>query len=198
MPTLRVLLAPIAGVLLASRLAGLLDRQSLVVTSPLLTDELRRVLCNHTIVHIGGQHRGGTTLLLEGVSTHPSISVHELRATAAEAVKQERARRGEPVDGEHAEAMLADADARANLLSTKLHSEGIFLQDVYPKTSLDHQPRFFVRRRVARIACAAWPGLERLLLLLVPLTRAETLLASPQPQTGRPTTPRERADGRVQ
>jgi len=43
----------------------------------------------------------------------------------------------------------------------ELHGEGIFLQDVYPKAALDHPPGFFVRRRVARLVCAAWPSLEQ-------------------------------------
>lgn len=157
MPRPRDLLAPVAGLLVAARLASLLDRQSLVIESSLGAEELRALLRNHTIVHIGGQHRGGTTLLLEGLASNPSISVHELSSATTEAMRLSS------VDsagfGADPAAAAQVAKERASLLSSKLHNEGIFLQDVYPKTSLDHQPRFFLRRRVARLVCAALPSL---------------------------------------
>ena len=38
-----------------------------------------------------------------------------------------------------------------------LHSEVIFLQDVYPRFSLDHPPGFFLRKRLLRAACMLLP-----------------------------------------
>lgn len=167
MPTFRVLLAPVAGLLLASRLAGLLDRQSLVVESGFDAEELQALLRNHTILHVGGQHRGGTTLLHEALATHPSIAAHDLGPATARALGSSDS--GAPADA-------AAVEERASILSSKLHNEGIFLQDVYPKTSLDHQPLFFVRRRAARLACAALPGLEALLERALPPALADRAL----------------------
>jgi hypothetical protein len=174
MPQLRVCLAPVAGLLLAARLASFLNRQSLVVESSLNTEDLRALLRNHTIVHIGGQHRGGTTLLLEGLASSPFIAVHDLRAATADAMRLSSVGSA-GVGADLAEAARM-AGERATLLSSKLHNEGIFLQDVYPKTSLDHQPRFFLRRRVARLACAAVPSLGDAIRRLLPGSLADGLL----------------------
>ena len=71
------------------------------------------LVANHTFLHVGGPHRGGTTVLWRALRTHPQISG------------------------------FADKTG-ADL------SEGIFLQSVYPKLSLDHPPLFFLKKRHAR------------------------------------------------
>ena len=79
---------------------------------------------NHSVLHIGGQHRAGTTILQAGLGTHPRIAPQRF------------------------------ADGRSGWHD--LHGEGIFLQDVYPRFSLDHPPGFFLRKRLLRLACTVF------------------------------------------
>ena len=126
MPRPHVFLAPFAGLLVALLFRSPTSR--LVRHAPLSRAEIQAHLSNHTLVHIGGQHRGGTTLLWRALATDPAIAAHG----------------GEPTSGPN------DADPR------ELHGEGLFLQDVLPHFGLDHPPLFFAQRRVARLACAVW------------------------------------------
>ena len=50
-----------------------LRRQQQFVTK-LTTEEVRDVMSRSTILHIGGQHRGGTTVPWEGLQQHPDVS----------------------------------------------------------------------------------------------------------------------------
>lgn len=50
-----------------------LRRQQQFVTK-LTTEEVRDVMSRSTILHIGGQHRGGTTVTWEGLQQHPDVS----------------------------------------------------------------------------------------------------------------------------
>lgn len=166
MPTARaLLLAPLIGVFVGKRLQDLQGRQTLVIESRLSAAELHAELHGHRIVHLGGQHRAGTTLLLEGLAAHSNVAVHDSGATASRSMSE---------DLEHGDGSEAKADAA--LLTEKLHREGIFLQDVYPVSSLDHPPRFFVRRRVSRMICALMPSFEGFLLQRLPSHVAEALL----------------------
>lgn len=122
-----VLLAPLAGLLVAWLVRSPTSR--LVRYAPLSPAEISSHLDNHTLLHIGGQHRGGTTLLWRALAVDPAIAAHG----------------GEPKGGPN------DADPR------ELHGEGLFLQDVLPHFGLDHPPIFFAKRAVARVACAALP-----------------------------------------
>ena len=175
MPTLRVVLAPFIGLFVAQRLQGLRNRQSLVVESPLSDDALRAELRRHTIVHLGGQHRGGTTVLLEGLAAHPQIAVHNLSATARRAMEEDHQRKGRRSDGSGS-GSGSEATENADVLLKKLHGEGIFLQDVYPKSSLDHQPTFFLRRHVSRFVCAIAPSVEQIVQLRFPSAAADMVL----------------------
>lgn len=125
LPSSGVLGAPLAGLLVAALVAP--RRSELVRERPLTFDELRLHALNHTCVHVGGQHRGGTTLLALGLATYDAM-----------------ASQSHSVGG----AGSSDANAR------ELHGEGLFLQDVYPRMSLDHPPLFFVRRRLRHLRCA--------------------------------------------
>ena len=122
--TLRHAVVPLAGLSLAFLIAP--RRSRYVVQSPLTQAELEQHLNNHTFVHIGGQHRGGTTLLWKGLSTHAAFASH---------------------------AGAAGTNAGGAASAYELHGEGIFLQNIYPKLSLDHPPLFFVRKRLLRAAC---------------------------------------------
>lgn len=121
-----LLAAPAAGLLVAALLAP--RRASQVRESALTSEDLELHARNHTLVHIGGQHRGGTTLLWHGLSTHGTIG------------------------------SMRTADGASGTSARDLHGEGIFLQDVYPKLSLDHPPQFFIRKHLAARTCAAARG----------------------------------------
>jgi len=165
MPSVRVLVAPLLGLLLAARLAPLLDRPPLTVDSSLSPSQLRETLSAARLAHVGGQHRGGTTLLLRGIASHNAVSLHSLHAAAALAIESE---------GAPPQPQLAAQ--RAATLEAKLHNEGIFLQDVYPKSGLDHQPQFFLRRRVSRLVCAISPSLEGWIERTLPASLAYKLV----------------------
>lgn len=128
------LLAAPLSLLVAALLA---PRRSLVRESGFTPAELALHAANHTFLHIGGQHRGGTTLLWRALSSHSSISAH--------------------YGGGRAEP----AELGAELSARELNGEGIFLQDVYPRFSLDHPPHFFVRKRLRHIGCGAVRVLRR-------------------------------------
>ncbi len=106
----------------------LAPRRSFVRVSELTPTELRELLQNRSLVHIGGQHRGGTTLLWRGLAAHPSCASQYGGVAAGDA---------------------------ADLAHTELHGEGIFLQDVLPTHGLDHSPAFFARKRALAAACLA-------------------------------------------
>ena len=105
-------------------------------------------LANHTIVHIGGAHRSGTTLLWAGLGSDSRVASQRQDALSPAPQRPSGAPRGGRHDHER--------DRR------ELHGEGIFLQDVYPRFALDHPPSFFIKRRVARTACAASRALRAL------------------------------------
>ena len=83
-------------------------------------------LANHTFLHVGGQHRGGTTLLWRGLAAHPMVSA---------------------MQSDHASA-AADEHSPHHL-----HGEGIFFQSIYPSFSLNHPPKFFWKKRLFRTYC---------------------------------------------
>ena len=136
-PSLSAFAAPLLGVLVAKMLAAVNNGDKHVrefcnewqhdaISCDLALDAH---LENHTVVHVGGQHRGGTTLLASAFATHPLIATHGIY------------------------------DAAATDAPQHLHGEGLFLQSVYPKLSLDHPPLFFLKKR------ALWVG-DTLLWLL--------------------------------
>ena len=130
MPPMRLAAPLLAGVLFARLLSALNSqlyvREYCPIDEPPCAVALEAHLQNHTIVHVGGQHRGGTTLLWRGMSAHPLVASHAPVAAA---------------EDEHA--------------PQHLHGEGIFLQSVYAKLSLDHPPLFFMRKRALAVGCAA-------------------------------------------
>jgi hypothetical protein len=136
--------AVLAGLLVGPLLSSL-RHSRLVREAPLSESGIDAHLRNHSFVHVGGQHRGGTTLLWRLLGTDPAVAAHGGDALPR-GLEPEA---GALPDG----ATLEDPH--------ELHGEGIFLQDVYPKSALDHLPGFFARRRLARLACAAWPSLEQ-------------------------------------
>ena len=92
-PRVASLAALALGLMLAPLLA---PRRSFVRVSELTPTELRELLQNRSLVHIGGQHRGGTTLLWRGLAAHPSCAsqyggvaagVSAMSASAVHAVK---------------------------------------------------------------------------------------------------------------
>ena len=112
-------------------------RSDVVVNAPLSRDDILALHANHSFVHIGGQHRGGTTLLSQAFDTHPLVSTMVANASG--------------------ERTGMDGDAKY------LHGEGVFLQDVYPRFMLDHPPMFFIHRRVRQTVCYLSPSLASLL-----------------------------------
>lgn len=79
-------------------------------------------LRNHTLLHIGGVHRSGTTILWKGLGLHKSVSKLEFQPGH---------------DSRHAHWIQ------------KTMNEGIFLQTVYPKFGLDHK-KFLIRKWVGQ------------------------------------------------
>jgi len=81
-------------------------------------------LRNHTLLHIGGVHRSGTTILWKGFAFHKAVSKLEFQP---------------------------GHDSRHGHWIKKTMNEGIFLQTVYPKFGLDHK-RFLIRKWVGQLA----------------------------------------------
>ena len=122
MPSVRVLVAPLLGLLLAARLAPLLDRPPLTVDSSLSPSQLRETLSAARLAHVGGQHRGGTTLLLRGIASHNAVSLHSLHAAAALAIESE---------GAPPQPQLAAQ--RAATLEAKLHNDCLLYTSPSPR-----------------------------------------------------------------
>ena len=122
-------LAPLLG-LAAAGLLSSLRCSVLVLESPLSDADLWAQLKNHTLLHIGGQHRGGTTLLWGGLEGHPAVAGHRLPREAIARVRQQLEWRG---GGALERSGILDESDTAPTL------EGIFLQDVYPHFGLDRQ-----------------------------------------------------------
>jgi len=100
-----------------------------ILTAPQLhrglqLDEVRAHLQNHTLVHVGGLHRSGTTLLWEALASHSHVS----------ALKKQNF-----------------TDARRATKLKRTYNEGIFLQDTYPKFGLDHD-KFLLRKWIGQVA----------------------------------------------
>ena len=119
--------------ILIGKLAEFRRRDQFMLDVP--PQEIRRVLSASTVLHIGGQHRGGTTLTWDGLQQHPDIS------SFMSALPKHAANDG--VQATYAGADEIEQQLRAR--RTKLYpyisefrSEGIFLQDVLPKFSLHH------------------------------------------------------------
>jgi len=119
--------------ILIGKLAEFRRRDQFMLDVP--PQEIRRVLSASTVLHIGGQHRGGTTLTWDGLQQHPDIS------SFMSALPKDAANDG--VQAAYAGADEIEQQLRAR--RTKLYpyisefrSEGIFLQDVLPKFSLHH------------------------------------------------------------
>jgi len=87
-------------------------------------DGVRAQLRNHTLLHIGGLHRSGTTLLWEALARHPAVGKLEFQP---------------------------GADRRHASWINKVYNEGIFLQSVYPKFGLDHR-RFVLKKWASQLA----------------------------------------------
>lgn len=102
--------------------------------------EIDQNLANHSFLHIGGHHRGGTTIIWDALKCHP--------LTSALGTKSDIAMQRFP-------------------WIHKVHHEGIFLQDVYPTFSLDHPPSFFWKRSLSHFLQYWFPGLDFFELELV-------------------------------
>lgn len=87
-------------------------------------DEVRAQLQNHTLLHVGGLHRSGTTLLWEALASHSQVS----------ALRKQNF-----------------TDERMTTKLKKTYNEGIFLQDTYPKFGLDHD-KFLLRLWIGQAA----------------------------------------------
>lgn len=92
-------------------------------------DEVFAHLQNHTILHLGGMHFTGLTLLAEAVSQ--SSDVAGMR---------------------HQEG----SDRRKAHWVSDISNDGIFLQSVYPKFGLDHK-QFFFRKWISKYAKKIFP-----------------------------------------
>lgn len=86
--------------------------------------EVQKHLMNHTLLHIGGLHRSGTTLLWKGLSLHKDVSKLEFQP---------------------------GADTRHGHWMDKTYNEGLFLQTVYPKFGLDHR-KFLIKKWISIFA----------------------------------------------
>lgn len=83
---------------------------------PLSSDAVTWILNDNTVVHIGGPHRGGTTLLADLVSAHPGV--HGLGASSSFVGSRSMGKGGTKGPG----------------------NEGIFLQTVFPSYRLAMSP----------------------------------------------------------
>ena len=137
--------APLLGLAVASLLSRF-QRSSLIQDSPLSTGDLLTHLKNHTIVHIGGQHRGGTTLLWGGLEGHSAIAGHRLPPDAIARARRRLELAG-GLERSGLEALSHDPESAPTF-------EGVFLQDVYPRFSLDRQSTlsFQLRLHAARLS----------------------------------------------
>eukprot|EP00933_Yihiella_yeosuensis_P018169 TRINITY_DN15016_c0_g1_i1.p1 TRINITY_DN15016_c0_g1~~TRINITY_DN15016_c0_g1_i1.p1 ORF type:complete len:465 (-),score=84.80 TRINITY_DN15016_c0_g1_i1:202-1596(-) len=88
----------------------------------LTRDEVLSHLSNHTLLHIGGVHRSGTTLLADWLTKHNSVTGLHNRP---------------------------GVDPRKARHLKRLANEGIFMQTVYPRFGLDHD-KFLVRKWVGQ------------------------------------------------
>jgi len=92
--------------------------------------EVHEHLENHTLLHIGGLHRSGTTLLADILAQHPSAAGLQFQEGG-------------------------DARGKAKIMK-KTYNEGIFLQTVYPKFGLDHD-KFLLRKWIGQAAKMIFP-----------------------------------------
>jgi hypothetical protein len=90
----------------------------------LALDQVRTNLQNHTLLHVGGLHRSGTTLIWEALGRHPQVSGLEAQNFT---------------------------DPRMTKKLKKTYNEGLFLQDCYPKFGLDHD-KFLIRKWIGQAA----------------------------------------------
>ena len=67
--------AVLAGLLVGPLLSSL-RHSRLVREAPLSESGIDAHLRNHSFVHVGGQHRGGTTLLWRLLGTDPAVAAH--------------------------------------------------------------------------------------------------------------------------
>lgn len=97
----------------------------------LTTAEVQEQLQAHTLLHIGGLHRSGTTLLWQGLANHSAVATLRFKP---------------------------GADRRGKEWIEKVFNEGIFLQTVYPRFGLDHN-KFLIKKWVGQF-CRRIPYLE--------------------------------------
>ncbi|CAE8584877.1 unnamed protein product, partial [Polarella glacialis] len=90
----------------------------------LTPEEVSAHLQNHTVLHIGGLHRSGTTLIAHWLAKHGDVAGLEHQP---------------------------GADMRKATWIKRVMSEGIFLQTVYPKFGLDHD-KFLIRKWIGQFA----------------------------------------------
>ena len=137
-----------AGILLG-KVAEVVRREQFLLD--MSEQEIRAVVANSSVLHVGGQHRGGTTLTWDGLQQHPDFSGFTVESRRSEA---NSARDGEDDADEDADNDAEDAvddnehDEVAETLRkrrlrlypfiSEFRSEGVFLQDVLPKFSLHH------------------------------------------------------------
>mmetsp|Transcript_38711 Transcript_38711/g.75674 ORF Transcript_38711/g.75674 Transcript_38711/m.75674 type:complete len:398 (-) Transcript_38711:44-1237(-) len=93
--------------------------------------QVRDLMGQKTMLHIGGNHRSGTTVTWDGLQRHPSIASFGVPEALS-------------IDDDEPE-VLSPAEAERRERRTKLHphidifrSEGVFLQHVLPKFQLHH------------------------------------------------------------
>jgi hypothetical protein len=149
------LLAVACGLLVARVVQPKVQRLS--VPSGLSSPHLEELLRNHSILHVGGQHRGGTTLLWAGLGTHPDIASHG----APEQLADDSDMRTLPMADGPPMRRVEFLQTMSERVRDEMHSEGIFLQSVYPRFMLEHSTLFHVRKRVSSTACRLVPSLER-------------------------------------
>lgn len=122
------LLAPLLVLFLIHVAAPSVDKQKLLsapqIHRGLLADEVRDQLRNHTLLHIGGLHRSGTTYVWQALASHPQVSGLQKQNFT---------------------------DERITGKLKKTYNEGIFLQDSYPKFGLDHD-KFLLRKWIGQAA----------------------------------------------
>ena len=136
----------LGGPLLGLSIAGILTRfrrSSLIEELDLDDEWLHQHFINHSFVHCGGQHRGGTTILWEGLAGHDAVAGHRLSPVVLARARKRLSAHG----GDVLQRSGLENDGPAPTF------EGIFLQDVYPHFGLDgaSDALFRLRIRVSRL-----------------------------------------------
>eukprot|EP00277_Geminigera_cryophila_P021506 CAMPEP_0179463328 /NCGR_PEP_ID=MMETSP0799-20121207/45425_1 /TAXON_ID=46947 /ORGANISM="Geminigera cryophila, Strain CCMP2564" /LENGTH=380 /DNA_ID=CAMNT_0021266563 /DNA_START=21 /DNA_END=1160 /DNA_ORIENTATION=+ len=122
--------------------------------------DIRLTMSRTTMLHIGGQHRGGTTLTWDGLQQHPDIS------SFGTVNREEDYDEDEGTGMDQVEKDLINRRLELHPHISQFRSEGVFLQDVLPKFSLHHPPWPYYWKKLLYLLLKTFaPALEQSLSL---------------------------------